>query len=369
MTDVAQVTVPPFKVELSPAEIDQAMGYFREILESGWLILGRFTKSLEERFAELAGARHGIAVNSGSSALEIIFRALGVGPGKDVLVPTNTNFATAAAAMYSGARVELFDGGLYPDFEDLERRITDRTAVVVVVHIGGYMSGDLPRIRDLCKERGIAFVEDAAHAHHAELGGARAGTFGDAAAFSFYPTKVMTTGEGGMILTDNADLETSTRCFRDQGKDKTGLRHVVMGNSWRLTELGAAFGLVQVEQLDRDTCFRQQVMERFENELGSVLEFPAMPADMKPSGYKSVALLPTDRDREAYYAELKEHGVMMGRPVYELPLHRQPVFQQAAVGSYPEADDFCDRHICLPLWRFISEEQQEQVIGAIKTVG
>jgi dTDP-4-amino-4,6-dideoxygalactose transaminase len=362
-------TVPPFLIDLSPEEVQRALRDIKAILESGRLTLGPYAERFEHDFAEMVGVKHAVSVTTGSTALEIIFRASGVA-GREVLVPTNTNFATAAAAIYAGASVGFFDGGLYPSFHDVERRISYKTAAVVVVHVGGYITPDILEIRRLCERRGILLIEDAAHAHHASHGGVQAGAFGHAAAFSFFPTKVMTTGEGGMIVTNDERLAVAARCLRDQGKDASGLIHVLMGNSWRLPEMGCALGLAQLGSLPSDTEHRQSVMKRYAVELAGCpgLSFPPVAEEMRPSGYKSVALLDAGMNRQRFVAAMADLGVTMARPVYEVPLHRQPVFKKWVKGTFPLADEFCDHHICLPLWRRISDAQQAATISAVRRV-
>ncbi len=370
MSTTPHLKVPSLMVGFNEDEIARVLRDAEEILRSGRLILGPFTEKFEAEFARAVGTEHAVAVNSGTTALEVVLRAIEV-CGREVLVPSNTNFASAAAAVYAGGKVVLYDGGLYPDWEDVRRKITSKTAALIVVHIGGYLSPELNEMVEYCRERNVFFLEDAAHAHHASLKGARAGSFGDAGAFSFFPTKVMTTGEGGMITTDDGELAEKARMYRDQGKDSTGLYHRVMGNSWRVTEIGASMGLAQLASLDRDTAYRQKVIRLYEAELGesSVFDFPDTDPEMKPSGYKCVVVLRPSQDRKSLEETLTARGVQLGRPVYELPLHKQPVFQPVSSGNYPVCEDFCNRHTCLPLWRSISSEQQTAVIEAIQSLG
>jgi perosamine synthetase len=360
--------IPPFRVEFTAAERQEILSNVALVLDSGRLMLGPITRRFEELFAATVGVEHAVSVNSGSTALEIIYRYFNVA-GRDVLVPTNTNFATAAAAIHAGGNAVFFDSGLYPDFADIARKVTPNTRVVVVVHIGGYITPEIRAIRRFCDERGIVLVEDAAHAHCATLDGVQAGAFGHAAAFSFFPTKVITTGEGGMIVSNDTALANAARSFRDQGKDSSGIIHVNMGNSWRLTECGAAIGLSMLPSLPHDTEVRQRIMDRFERELAGCpgLAFPQLPPASRPSGYKSIAMLEPGRSRVRFGELLAERGVTISRPVYEVPLHKQPVFAPWVRGEFPMGDDFADRHICLPLWRFISEEQQVGVIEAVRS--
>jgi perosamine synthetase len=361
--------VPSFRVELSSDEIDEVLSSVEQVMRSGQLILGPYSALFESEFAKSVGADCAVTVNSGSSALEIVARCVGV-KDREVLVPVNTNFATAAAVIAAGAKPVFYDGGLFPDLSDIERRLTEQTAMLIVVHVGGYLSPDLSALQDLCRRHGIFFLEDAAHAHYSSIGEKRAGIFGDAAAFSFYPTKVITTGEGGMIVTNDSKLAALSRQFRDQGKDSSGLIHVVMGNSWRITEMGAALGLVQLRSLARDTDYRRGVINYYEQQLRNnpLISFPAEPSDLTTSGYKCIALLRPGFSRKEVTARILDLGVQLGRPVYEVPLHRQPVFQEWVDSAFPIADDFCDRHICLPLWRSIPPEDQQAVVNAFNTL-
>ncbi|MGY1965528.1 DegT/DnrJ/EryC1/StrS family aminotransferase [Nocardia gipuzkoensis] len=360
--------IPPFTAALSAREIATVLAAVEQILRSGQLVLGPHTEAFETAVSDMADARYAVAVNSGSTALEIIFRALDVGD-RVVLVPANTNYATAAAALHAGARVQLYDSGLYPDIADLERLLTPAVAAVVVVHIGGYICPDLPRLAGRCERAGVALIEDAAHAHGSDLAGRPAGGFGYAAAWSFFATKVVNTGgEGGAITTNDPDLNKMARMYRDQGKDRDG-RHIVAGNSWRMTEIGAATGLAQLDHLDTDIDARRMVIDRYTAHLdGRGLTFPAISSGSRVSGHKCVALLDPGIDRQRLRSMVAEHGVQLARGVYEAPLHVQPVFAELNTGDgFPAADDFAARHICLPLWRGMDTATVDRVIDAVTT--
>ncbi|TXH10131.1 MAG: DegT/DnrJ/EryC1/StrS family aminotransferase [Spirochaetes bacterium] len=358
--------VPPFLAEFRESEVETVADSVKKILRSGRLTLGEHTQSFEEKIARLTSTKYAIAVNSGSSALEVIFRSLDV-QGKTVLVPTNTNFATAAA-MYAGATVNFYDSGLYPDMCDVERKLTRKVAAAVVVHIGGYMCPNLQNFIDLCNSRSVPLIEDASHAHGSTLDGTPSGSLGLAAAFSFYPTKVITTGEGGMIVTSNEKLAESARQYRDQGKSVDGSDHRVMGNSWRMTELGASLGLAQMASFAADTARRRSIIERYRAELSSdIFTFPHISGTSQVSGHKCLAMLDPDVDRDRLRSRLAEGNVVLGRGVYEVPLHRQTVFC-GLIGKdeFPVADDFSRRHICLPLWRTMDDSNVQRVIDVVK---
>ncbi|MFE3542671.1 DegT/DnrJ/EryC1/StrS family aminotransferase [Nocardia sp. NPDC059177] len=356
----------PFTAALTDAEITAAASLITDILSSGDLVLGQHTEAFEGRAAAMAGVREAVAVNSGSTALEIIFSWLDVA-GRTVLVPTNTNYATAAAALRAGARVELYDSGLYPDLDDIAARLSGSVAAVVVVHVGGYLSPRLPELVAMCERARVALVEDAAHAHGAHLHRIPAGGFGVAAAWSFFATKVVTTGgEGGAITTSDNALATFARQYRNQGKTSDGV-HILAGNSWRLTEIGAALGTIGLDQLTDDTCTRRAIIDRYRRNLaGTGLTFPDIGENNQVSGHKCIALLADDIDRDALRAAAAEHGVTLARGVYEQPLHRQPVFANLNAGDrFAQADDFAARHICLPLWRSMDAGTVEKVITAV----
>src|SRR5688572_11588628 len=209
LTSVLQMNtkdeVPSAKIQFLPEDRIWIAQRIQEVLESGQLTLGKYGVEFEEQFARFCGARHAVAVNSGTSSLEIILRALEV-EGKDVLVPTNTFFATAAAVVHAGGRPVWVDQdpesfGIAPG--EIERSFTAKTVGIVAVHIGGIVSSKMRALQELAIKKGVWLVEDAAHAHGSSFDGRHAGTFGVAGSFSFYPTKVMTAGEGGMIVTDD----------------------------------------------------------------------------------------------------------------------------------------------------------------------
>lgn len=361
--------IPSFHAEFSDEEINEVTGATEQILRSGRLILGPYTEEFEERMAGISQREHAVAVNSGSTALQVIYRSLEV-EDRQVLIPTNTNFATAAAASYAGANIEFYDNGLYPDVEDINERLTEDTAGLVVVHIGGYITPQMEKIAERCRNLGVPLIEDAAHAHGASFNNRAAGSFGNAAAFSFFPTKTLTTGEGGMITTNDEELVTKARQYRDQGKNPDGVTHEVWGNSWRMTEIGAALGNAQAKNIHRDTARRAEIITRYSNELSdTILEFPDQSPGSEPSGYKCIAMLPEGGlVREGLKEALKAKGILLGKEVYEKPLHNQPIFKEfvSSGEGYEAADDFADRHISFPLWRFIKDEDVSKVIESVR---
>jgi perosamine synthetase len=363
----ARIVFPPD----DRAEIAEAI---TGILTTGALTLGPYTQQFEAAFAEAHDADNAIAIASGTAALEISLRAVGV-EGRDVIVPANTFYATAAAILRAGARpvfadIDAATFALSPD--TITAALTPRTAAVVLVHIAGLVSPHAGEIKSLCEQRGIILLEDAAHAHGATYDGKFAGAFGAAAAFSFYPTKVVTSGEGGMIVTPSADLAAEARIYRDQGKGAfSANHHVRLGYAWRLSEANAVTGLVHLRRMGEFITRRREVAARYDKALASLdgLEPLSEPAGCRGNIYKYIVLLPPGADRAAFKRDLAEkHDVRLAGEVYDTPLHHQPVLAEFAGGVLPVAEDMCDRHVCLPVHSDMRDDEVDQVLTAVTAV-
>ncbi len=348
----------------------------QEVLATGQLTLGKYGTQFEEKFARLCGCRHAISVNSGTSALEIILRILGV-DGKDVLVPTNTFFATAAAVIHAGGRPILVDMdpesfGIRP--EEVEKCLTPNTVGFIVVHIGGVISRRMRDLQEFARKKGIWMVEDAAHAHGSLHDGVSAGAFGIAAGFSFYPTKVMTSAEGGMIVTNDDRMADEARIYRDQGKASfTQNAHVRLGYNWRMSEPHAIIGLRHLERLPQMISDRQRIAGIYDQGIKTFRNLRGLevPSQGVCNNYKYIAILKDRKDRKALKTELRDrYGVSLSGEVYEEPLHKQPVFKSYACGPLEVSEDYCSRHICLPIFSGMKEEEAHWVIHALKeTIG
>jgi dTDP-4-amino-4,6-dideoxygalactose transaminase len=274
--------------------------------------------------------------------------------------------------MHAGAQVRFADcdpDTMALDVDKLADLITPDTAAVVVVHIGGLISEALPRLQALCRERGVALVEDAAHAHGSALGGRSAGTFGVAGSFSFYPTKVIAGGEGGMIVTDDDTIAEEARVYRDQGKGSFLANfHTRLGHNWRMSEPHAAIVLSQLGRLDEFIARRQELAHRYDRALAELgLHTLAVPADAQCNYYKYVVFLPEGIDRTVLKQLLREsYEVGLSGEVYDTPLHHQPVFAHIAEEqgdvSLPGAEWLCARHVCLPLYPALADNDADYVI-------
>ena len=365
-----RMKIPPLKIVFTKDDIKAITGEIGDVLRSGQLSLGPMTQRFEAKLASITQRKFAVAVNSGTSALEIYLRLKNV-KGKTVIVPTNTNYATAAAIVFAGGKLKLVDGSLFPSLETIKKAVDEDTVGIVFVHIGGYLSEEIKKIREFCDKKMLFLLEDAAHAHGASLNGQSAGSFGHAAAFSFFPTKVITTGEGGALVLDDEEIYRKALIFRDQGKDPISKKNIYWGNSWRMSEMQAVIGYYQLGRLKEYLKRRNEIMNKYRSALdqfSSLKTFFIKGA--VPSGYKFVVVFPTANYCQFVKKELMEkYQIYPGGGVYDVPIHQQPVFQEVlGKGSYPEAERFCTTHLCLPIWSTMEDQEVIYVIESLKKI-
>jgi dTDP-4-amino-4,6-dideoxygalactose transaminase len=367
--------IPAAKVVFPQEDQEDILNKIQDCLSTGQLTLGKYGEAFEEAFAHHIGTSYAIGVNSGTSAIEIVLRIMGV-VGKEVIVPTNTFFATVAAVLHAGAKPRFVD--MDPetfgiDVESLKHNITQETVGVIAVHIAGIVSHRMPEIQEICAKNKLFLVEDAAHAHGSMLNGQKAGTFGIAAAFSFYPTKVMTCAEGGMIATSSEVIREQALAYRDQGKvDINTNVHDKLGYNWRLSEVHAILGLSQLKRLDDFIAARRRIARLYDEHLPAVRGVHPLPLAQgcKSNYYKYIAVLSPGIDRAAVRREMRNRfGISLSGEVYELPCHLQPFFKGTyCEGDFPVAEDLCRRHICLPLYPTMTEEEAQYVLTSLEQV-
>jgi dTDP-4-amino-4,6-dideoxygalactose transaminase len=369
--------ISPFYLDLTEREIEDIQRAMGEILRSGVLILGKYTKEFEAEFARYVGTKYAVALNTCTSALEVLLTIKRV-RGKRVAVPTNTNFATVAAILRAGGMPVFMDMTkeyFVPNLDILKRTVEKNPDIagVVWVHIGGVISPDFPQVVEFCRSRGLFLLEDCAHAHGSALGGVKAGNFGDGGAFSFFPTKVMTTMEGGMITTNSKEEADLARSLRNQGKrdgDYGGL-HYDLGSSWRMTEISAYMGLVMLNKLDAMVAKRQRAVDLL---LPTIKDLGLAYVDTshmdQASHYKFIVVFKGGESLESLKQKFQAEGVLLGGGVYEVPCHRQPVFRD--IPFDPEdvrtAEEYCPRHICPPITSGLRDEDVDKIATAMKRV-
>jgi perosamine synthetase len=365
--------IPPARIYFSEQDRAGILKAIDEALTTGQLTLGKYGKQLEEEFAQFIGTKHAIVVNSGTSSIQILMHILGV-KGKEVIIPTNTFFATALGVLHAGAEVKFADCDpetFSMDMDSLKAAMTPKTAGVVVVHIGGIVTPHMEEIVQLCKERNLFLVEDAAHAHGSSYKGKNAGTFGAAASFSFYPTKIITSGEGGVIVTDSDTMAEESRLYRDQGKATfTSNIHNKLGYNWRMSEPHAIIGLAHFRHLGEFIEERNTLARVYDRGLEGVAEVrPLRLAEGTVSNYyKYIAMLDNRIDRAVLKKVMREKfDVGLSGEVYELPVHLQPYFEgKFRKGDLPKAEYACAHHICLPLYQKMTTADAEYVVTSLR---
>lgn len=365
--------IPAAKIHFSRLERSTILERIDGILNSGQLTLGKYTKEFEELFAKCVGTEYAIAVNSGTSALEISLRSIDI-KNCNVIVPTNTFFATPASVIHAGGNVQFADVDEYLSL-DSKQIANSETKAIILVHIGGLISPELKSIQDFCNDNDIYLIEDAAHAHGSTFENSMAGSLGDVGAFSFYPTKIMTSGEGGMITTNNKDIYERALIFRDQGK--AGFLnniHTEMGYNWRMSEIHAVLGMSQLVYLDKHIRIRRNIAKIYDRELQSISRIKSLkiPTISKSNYYKYVAFLDDDINRQDIKKKLREkYDVSLSGEVYELPCHLQPIFKKELgykEGDFPIAEKLCRQQICLPLYNDMTNEEAKYVTDSLREV-
>jgi perosamine synthetase len=344
-----------------------------DALRSGVLGLGPYAERFERSAAEVAGVEHGVAVSSGTAALHLIVKSLGIGPGDEVLVPSFTFAASVNAFLFEGATPVFVD--IEPvtyniDPADLERRITDRTKAVMVVDVFGHPA-DWDALEEVAGRHDLLLIDDSCEAIGATYHGRPVGSFGRAGAFAFYPNKQMTTGEGGMVVTDDHDLAELCRSLRNQGRSKMGtwLEHERLGFNYRLDELSAALGVSQIARLDRFLASRARVAGWYSERLSRVdgVEPPIVRSDIGMSWFVYVVRLDADLDRESVAASLAARGIPTR--AYFSPLHRQPYIAErfaAADGDLPVTERVAQSTLALPFHNGLSEPQVDEIVETLR---
>ena len=365
--------VPLSRPDISQADIDAVVG----VLRTPHLSLGPKLPEFEKAFAAYIGARHAVAVNSGTSALHLVVRAMGLGPGDEMITSPFTFVATANCAMFEGARpvfVDIDEATWNLGVSGIEAAITPRTKLLMPVHIFGrpVPMDDCVRI---AAAHGIPVVEDACEALGATYKGRKAGVFGVASTFAFYPNKQMTTGEGGMIVTDDDRIAELSRSMRNQGRDPGAgwLAYARLGYNYRLSDINCALGLSQLGRLPEFLAARGRVAERYIAKLREMPEL-VMPAPYREgaiSWFVFVVRLAdrfAQRERDAVLAYLREQGI--GTNNYFSPVHLQGFYREKfgyKPGDFPVAEKIAARTIALPFYNRLSEEDQDLVIEVLKS--
>jgi len=342
--------------------------YLKQCIDSNWISSkGPFVDKFERAFAREAGCKHAVACANGTVALHLVLAALGIGPGDEVILPTFTMIATASAVHYTGATVKLVDSesvSFNIDPALIEHAITKKTRAIIVVHTYGHPA-DMLRLLEIANAHGLYLIEDAAEAHGAEISGKRVGSFGVAGTFSFYANKIITTGEGGMVTTNDAEFAQIVRRLRDHAfHPERHFWHEYVGFNYRMTNMQAAVGLAQTERIGEIIAARQRLRGWYDDRLGacSGLRLPH-----QSPGVQSVFWMYGVRVAPPFGCTshvLREQLASCGIETrsFFVPMHIQPVHVDQFRGqSFPVAEDLCRSGLYLPTSEALSEQDVEWI--------
>jgi perosamine synthetase len=358
--------LPMSSSELDESDIQAVLG----VLRSGRLALGPKAEEFERNIASFVGTKHAVAVSSGTTALHIIARSLELGPGDEVLVPSFTFAASVNAILYEGCTpvfVDIDPETLNIDPADIERKITARTRAILVVDIFGHPA-DWDEILLIARKHNLKVMDDSCEALGAEYKGTKIGQFGDAAAFSFYPNKQMTLGEGGVIVTNSDEIARLARSLRNQGRGEMGswLEHERLGYNYRLPEMSAALGVTQLKRLEKFLAKRELVAEMYTQRLRRLdwVRPPVVRPYVRMSWCLYVVTLAEGLDRDPVMQALEAQGIPTRG--YFSPVHLQPYIREkwgCKQGDLPITESVVRRSLALPFFNNLKESQVEQVVG------
>src|SRR3989338_4384557 len=363
--------IPMAKPDLSGNE----SRYVQECVKSGWIGFCEgehsFVTKFEREFSRYCGAKYGISTSNGTCSLNLIFQALGIGKGSEVIVPDLTFIAAVSTVLYANAKPVLVDvdretGSMDP--KKLEEKITKKTRAIVPVHLYGHPA-DLDPIAEIAGKNNLAVIEDAAQAHGAEYKGKRAGSIGDYASFSFYGNKLITTGEGGMVLSDDRDFVEKAKLIRNQGMlPKKPYWHPVLGYNYRLSNIQAAIGLAQLERIDKFLRIKRKISRQYTELLEPVKGISLFYEKdwAKSSCWMYNILIENDSiSKKRQLIEAFKKNKIDFRPIF-YPAHSMPPFR--CDGEFPVSDELSKKGLTLPTSIFLAESDLQRIADVIKSV-
>ncbi|MBT5399468.1 DegT/DnrJ/EryC1/StrS family aminotransferase [bacterium] len=358
------------------SDVEDIVTEVREILEGRkMLTMGEHVRAFESEFSKYSGVRHSVATNSCTSALELSLFALNLSANDEVIVPVQTFIATGSCVLKSGAKIVFcdVDNDFLLDFEFMKNLVNENTKAVIIVHFAGMISKDILKISSYLKDRNIVLIEDSAHAHGAMFGKLKAGSIGDFGCFSFYSTKIMTTGEGGMITTNNVKYYEKCASMRSRGEDikcKEEL-FVNLGGNYRVTEIQALLGRYQLKRLEEFLAHRNKIASIYKNELrdlikNNIIRIQQVSNVSRHSYWRFIVFL-NQHDRDEIKDKLNALNIKVDAP-YSPLLHQQPLFKDVVKSKYPNAEKLLQKHISLPVHLMIKEDDARFIVNHLKEI-
>jgi len=344
-----------------------------QVIRSQRLALGPVGPAFEQAMARYVGVEHAVGVSSGTAALHLVVKCLGLGPRDEVLVPSFTFAASVNALLYEGVRpvfVDLDPETLNLDVGDLEHRITHRTRAIMAVDVFG-VPADWDRLTDLASRHNLKLIDDCCEGLGSAYHGRRLGSFGEAGVFAFYPNKQITTGEGGMIVTNRADLAELARSYANQGRGAMGawLQHDRLGFNYRLDEMSAALGMSQLNRIDELLARRAKVAALYTERLAGLTQIqpPRTPAGCRNSWFVYAVTLEEGLDRDLTMVAMDQEGVPARG--YFAPIHTQPYIRARfgdLAGTLPVTEAMAKRTLALPFHNRLTEREIDRVVAVLR---
>jgi dTDP-4-amino-4,6-dideoxygalactose transaminase len=373
--------IPGFDLKYTEEDIRWIRDEFEKILRTGFISIGNHVKQFEDEFAAFSGVPYALATANGTCSIEMILRAIGV-QGFTVIVPSHTFMATAVAVIHAGGKVIFTDcqrENFQMDPQDLLRKIRPDTKAVILVHMSGIISPHFDEIKRICDQHHLYLIEDAAHAHGATIDGRKAGSLGVAASFSFFSTKVLTTGEGGMITTADKKILDTCKALRDHGRFGAEPNiHDEFGYNWRPSEFHTVLGLCQLQKVDQILEERRWIARLYDEKIAErkipKIKLLKIPPKIKSAYYKYILYCEDSIDREELKKRMREdYGVSLPGELFNQACHSQPVFKKYPEtvvmdqkDQFPETQYVVRKHFCLPLYLGLKEEQIDYIVDSLE---
>ena len=373
---MAMKKIPFARPCFSDEDIRQIFLRLEEVLRSGWLTNAKYVAELEKKVSEYVGARYAVAMNSCTACLHALMWALRIKPGDEVIVPANTFVSTANAPLYVGAKpvfvdVDLDTYNILP--EDVQEKISSRTKAIIAVHVGGNPA-DMSELIEIAEDHNLIVIEDAAHALGSIYKGKYCGNIGFAGAFSLYPTKVITGGEGGIIVTDNRELYDRLKLIRNCGRASIGAVDIVeLGHNFRMTECSAVFAIVQFSHIEEFIKHRNDIAGMYTKELRKFkwIKIQKIRPGNRSAYYAYIILL--DRNapigRDELRLKLRERGI--DTSIIYKPVHLQPLYRRLFKynrGMLPNAEFIGANNIALPMYNGLSFDEVHYIIQVLRDI-
>lgn len=374
------MNIPVYRLPYSNDDIEFAIGHISKILKSGYLTDGGpYVKEFETEWSRFIESQYSVAVNSCTTALETILRCVGVN-NRSVLVPTYTFYATPMSVINAGGKVifgDISPKTLSLSLETVEKNVRDDTAAIIMVHVAGIISDEIVKIRKFCDKKNIVLIEDAACAHGAELNQVKAGTLGHVSAFSFHHSKVLTTGEGGMISTDDYDLNVESRIIRAIGLNRSVNNWEVFsqGNNYKMSEITAALGLLHVKNVKEILKDRRDLASFYDKniEFNTDISRFKMPPGSISSYYKYVIQVSHPALKDLIRSRLEsEFEIFLPPNIYDHVCHLQDFSSHPSVlnreADFSNSMHMIDHHICLNMYNGITDEERAYIVDSLNHV-